>query len=355
MNFKLKFLVIGCGSIGRRHARNAINLGAEVILCDLNMQLMRDIGAPLGITDYYIDYQTAIDKSGADAAVVATPSNLHFEPAKALVEQGIPVLMEKPLCLSLDEALHLERIVRERDAILMMAHTYRFRDEWIAVRNMLDDWPLGKIYSAEFTGGWYLPDWHIREDYRTEYAGKKELGGGVLFTGMSHLFDIAWWLFGNIDIITGVRMKQSNLDINVDDAFVCILRSSSGVTITISEDFLSRLPRRQLRINSEYGYVEIDFNRKQMSFWDVHEKRYDPTVKAEASTNRGLFRILEDGVGYDLKPEVKILKYSGNDAYLNELKSFIEIVSEGRTRFPLDIDSGIKVLELIHHTGIQHW
>lgn len=354
MSFRLKVLIIGCGSIGRRHARNAINLGAEVILCDLNMQRMCDIGAPLAITGYYTDFHTAIDKSGADAAVVATPSNFHFEPAKALVEQGIPVLMEKPLCLSLEEALHLERIVRERNAILMMAHTYRFRDEWIAVRSMLDDWPLGKIYSAEFTGGWYLPDWHIREDYRTEYAGKKELGGGVLFTGMSHLFDIARWLFGNIDIITGVRMKQSNLDINVDDAFVCILRSSAGVTITIIEDFLSRLPRRQLRINSEYGYVEIDFNRKQMSFWDVHEKRYDPTIDAATSTNPDLFRILEDGVGYDLEPEVKILKYSGNDAYLKELKSFFEIVAEGRTHFPLDIDSGIKVLALIHHTGIQH-
>ena len=354
MSFKLKTLIIGCGSIGRRHARNAIDLGAEVVLCDLNIQRMKEFGGPLGITDYYTDYQTAIDNSGAHVAVVATPSNFHYEPAKALVQRGIPVLMEKPLCLSLDEALHLERIVRERDAILMMAHTYRFRDEWIAVRHMLDDWPLGKIYSAEFTGGWYLPDWHIREDYRTEYAGKKELGGGVLFTGMSHLFDIVVWLFGEIDTITGVCMKQSNLDINVDDTFVCVLRSSSGVTITIIEDFLSRLPRRQLRINAEFGHVEIDFNRKKMFFWDVHEKRYDPTVEAEAPTKKDLFRILEDGVGYNLEPEVKMLKYSGNDAYLNELKSFFEIVSEGKTRFPLDIDSGIKVLELIHHKGIQH-
>jgi predicted dehydrogenase len=318
------------------------------------MQRMRDIGATLGITDCYTDYQAAINNSGAVAAVVATPSNFHFEPAKALVEQGIPVLMEKPLCMSLDEALYLKRIVRERNVILMMAHTYRFRDEWIAVRSMLDDWPLGKIYSAEFTGGWYLPDWHIREDYRTEYAGKKELGGGVLFTGMSHLFDVAWWLFGNIDIITGVSMKQSNLDINVDDTFVCILRSSSGVTVTIIEDFLSRLPRRQLRINAEYGYVEIDFNRKQMFCWDAHAKRYDPTIDAATSTNSNLFRILEDGVGYDLEPEVRILKYSGNDAYLNELKSFFEIVSVGTTHFALDIDSGIKVLELIHHKGIEH-
>ncbi len=168
MSFRLKVLIIGCGSIGRRHARNAIDLGAEVVLCDLNIQRMKEFGGPLGITDYYSDYQMAIDNSGALVAVVATPSNFHFEPAKALVQQGIPVLMEKPLCLNLDEARYLERLVRERDAILMMAHTYRFRDEWIVVRNMLDDWSLGKIFSAEFTGGWYLPDWHIREDYRTE-------------------------------------------------------------------------------------------------------------------------------------------------------------------------------------------
>lgn len=354
MTYRPRFLVIGCGSIGRRHARNAINLGADVVLCDLNMQRIRDIGAFIDITDYYTDYQKAITDSGADVAVIATPSNSHFNPAKALVEHGIPVLVEKPLCLNLDEALHLKRIVRQHNAILMMAHTYRFREEWISVRSMLDNWCLGKILSAEFTGGWYLPDWHIREDYRTEYAGKKELGGGVMFTSMSHFFDVIQWFFGEINMVSGVCMKQSNLDINVDDAAVCILKSSSGVTITIIEDFLSRLPRRQLRINAEYGYAEIDFNNKQMLIWDARSKRYDPTIDAATSTNQDLFRILEDGVGYDLKPEVKMLKYSGNDAYLNELKSFFEIVSKGTKHFDLDIDAGIKVLEMLHDKRILH-
>jgi predicted dehydrogenase len=351
----MNLLIIGCGSIGRRHAMNAIHLGADVALCDLDTKHMREFGEKVGIINYYTDYQTAIEENDFDAAVICTPSFFHFKPGKALVEHGIPILMEKPLCLSLDEAYQLERIVRKRDSIFMMAHTYRFRDEWIAVKRLLDEWPLGQIFSAEFTGGWYLPDWHIKEDYRAGYAGRKELGGGVMFTSMSHIFDIVRWFFGDIDMTTGISMKQSNLDINVDDAVVCILKTFSGVTITIIEDFISCLPRRQLRINAENGYIEIDFNRKKMFFWDSHVKRYDPTVEAEASTNPDLFRILKDGVGYDLEPIVTILECSGNDAYINELKSFFKITSEGRTRFALDIDSGIKVLEIIHHTGIQHW
>ncbi len=350
----MKILIIGCGSIGRRHARNASKLGAEIVLCDIDEVRMRKLSLEVNASDCYVDFQEAARNSGCVAAIIATPSNLHTTPAKAILSAGLHVLMEKPICTSISEANELKDLVHKTGLTFMMGHTYRFRSEWQEVKRFLDSNPLGKIYSAEFVGGWYLPDWHIHEDYKTEYAAQKKFGGGVLFTNLSHLFDIAIWFFGDIQKISGVKMKLSDLEIDVDDSVSCILKMMNGVAVNITEDFLSRVPRRSIRVNGEYGYLEVDFNRKILSVWDSRAKRIHPTNKAyDSRTN--LFKILEDGVLYDLSPEISDLQYSGNDAYLLELKYFMELIALHQTKFDLDIDSGIKVLDAMYNKGIESW
>ena len=351
----MRIIIIGCGSIGRRHAQNARALGADVVLCDVNELRMMEFGKSIGVSKYFTDFKEAAKFSGAKAAVVATPSNAHIAPARALISEGIHVLMEKPLCTSLSEAVAFRPVVKEANLVFMMAHTYRFRPEWIAIKNMLDGKPLGKVHSAEFMGGWHLPDWHVREDYRHEYAAQKQLGGGVLLTNLSHLLDVVAWLFGDIKKIRGARMRLGDLEIDVDDAVMCILQTVSGVAVNISEDFLNRCPRRQFRINAEHGYLEADFNRKTMSIWDGRKKRFHPDDHEATSLTNPRLRILEDGVAYEANPDVFPMSYSGNDGYLNELKYFMDIVSSPKQLLDLDIDAGIKVLEAIYANGIEDW
>lgn len=351
----MKVLIIGCGSIGRRHARNVHALGSEVVLCDVNEQRMREFGKEIGASGYFTDFSKAAALSGSDAAVVATPSNFHTGPARAVLMAGLHVLIEKPLCMSVSEAIDLRSVVRETGLVCMMAHTFRFRAEWVEMKRVLDAMPLGRVYSAEFMGGWYLPDWHVHEDYRQEYASQKRLGGGVLLTSLSHFFDVIAWFFGDIERIMGAKMRLGDLDLDVDDAVVCVLRTSSGVAVTISEDFLSRCPRRQLRINAEHGYLEADFNRKTLSIWDARKKRFHPDDPAVSNLDGPRFKILEDGVAYDPNPDITSMTYSGNDAYLSELKYFFDHVATRRTVFDLDIDAGIKALEAMFHAGIEDW
>lgn len=150
-------------------------------------------------------------------------------------------------------------------------------------------------------------------------------------------------------------MRLGHLEIDVDDVVVCTLRTSTGVAVTLSEDFLCRCPRRTLRINAEHGYLEADFNRKILSVWDARKKRFAPDDKGACPNKQNCFKILEDGVLYDPDPETSPLQYSGNDAYLSELKYFLEMVALRRTSFDLGIDAGIKVLEALHHAGIENW
>jgi predicted dehydrogenase len=351
----MKVLIVGCGSIGRRHARNAAALGAEVALCDLSMERMCELGGEIGASEFYLDIEKAASTSGAAAAVVATPSSLHVELALTLMKAGIHVLMEKPLCADLSEAVELKKIVDKSPLVFMMGHTYRFRTEWQEVKRLLDEKPLGRAYSAEFIGGLYLPDWHVREDYRQEYAAQKRLGGGVLLTSLSHFFDIVSWFFGDISNISGARMQLSELELDVDDAVVCTLKTVDGVGVTLIEDFLSRCPRRTFRVNAEHGYLEADFNRKTISIWDARSKRIHPDEFESGETSDQYFRILEDGVRYDLFPDVFPLQYSGNDAYKAEMACFIDAVEKGQPVHALGIDAGIRVLQALNHAGLCDW
>jgi len=351
----MKILVIGCGSIGRRHARNARAIGAEVILCDINQVRMQEFGKEIGASGYFTNFEDAAKLSGCNMAIVATPSNFHIEPASALLNSGCHVMMEKPLCTSLSEAIALKQLIVDSGLVFMMAHTYRFREEWLEVKRILNQNPLGSVYSAESIGGWYLPDWHIHEDYRFEYAAQNKLGGGVLLTNLSHMFDVVTWLFGDIERVTGSLMRLSSLHIDVDDSVMCTLLTSESIAVTLSEDFLCRCPRRSLRVNAEFGYFEVDFHRKTLSMWDARKKRFDPDNPEYGINTQNCFKILEDGVLYDPNPEVSLLNVIGNDPYMTELEYFIKMVSAKQTVFDLDINAGIKVLQALQNSGLQNW
>lgn len=350
----MKLLVVGCGSIGRRHARNARNLGLEVVLCDISEERLCDLAAEINAVSVYTDYQVAANQSGAEAALIATPSHLHVAPASVMLTAGMHVMMEKPLCPSLKEANELKRLVVESKRVFMMAHTFRFRAEWQAIKKLLDTQPVGRVLSAELLGGWYLPDWHFREDYRQEYAAQRRQGGGVMLTSMSHFFDVVSWFFGDIKDVVGAKMRLSSLDIDVDDAVMCIVSTADGVAVTLCEDFLARCPRRTFRVNGEHGYLEADFNRKSLKLWDARAKRFLPGLDPPQE-REGLFRILEDGVGYDPEPDALPLQYSGNDAYLAELEHFVALVDGNCTESEFGIDAGINVLEAIESARIVDW
>lgn len=353
---KMKILVIGCGSIGQRHAKNARKLGAEVMLCDSDLDRANKLAESIGASAVFADYEMAAKDSGAYAAVVATPTHLHAGPAHALIANGIHVLMEKPLCPSVADALQLRRAVKKSGIVFMMGHTYRFRGEWLEVKRILELAPLGKVHSAELAGGWHLPDWHIFEDYRKEYAAQERLGGGVRLTNLSHIFDIVSWLFGDILKQSGVELHVGDLDVDVEDMVHCSLLTKKNIAVLVTEDFLSRCPRRFLRVNAEHGFLEADFNRRTVAIWDARKKRFLPEkCHSQKPPESTLFRILEDGVAYNLEADISSLEHSVIDAYLAELEYFMEIASCQKPSFDLDIDSGIKVLRALQSRNLKSW
>ena len=193
---KIRFAVVGCGHIGKRHAEMiAREEGAELVaLCDI-LPLYE-----LNIQTYNIPFFNDLnDMLNSDCAIqvvnICTPNGLHAEMALAAMKAGYHVVIEKPMAL---KALDAEKIIYtgmqcRRQTFCVMQNRYSPPSVWI--KETVESGRLGKIYMVQLNCYWnrderyYLPgSWH----------GTKNLDGGVLFTQFSHFIDMLFWLFGDI-------------------------------------------------------------------------------------------------------------------------------------------------------------
>jgi predicted dehydrogenase len=342
----MKLLIVGCGSIGRRHAQNAQLLGADIVLCDLNESLLRKTCTELGGVPGYVDYQEAAEQEAVEAAVVAAPTSLHVPIATLLASRGIHLLLEKPLSNSLDGVAALLDVVKQNQIVAMMGQSFRFHEGFLELQRLLKEKAIGKLYHVYSYNGWYLPDWHIHEDYRREYAARRSLGGGVVLTSLSHSFDTFRWLFGEIEAIVGWKARLSSLSIDVEDSSFCLLRTAEGVVITCVADFLSRFPFSDMVLIGSEGHIVADFSNCLLKVWRTNEKRFPPG-DPHLAQDPGRIKIIEDGVQYNPEPERVSYAFEGNHRYMAETAYFFERIRAREVQFDLDLRSGVRVLEII--------
>ncbi len=263
---KLRVLIVGLGSIGRRHADNLATLGASLEAVSSRAENAAP-GRPLTL---HRDYAQAL-KGRPDAVFIANPTSLHAEYAAAALEAGCHVYLEKPAAVSAAQAAPLAALARARKRVLAVGCQWRFNPCLERVRQALSEGELGTILSASATMGEYLPDYHPGEDYRKGYAARKDLGGGVLLTQI-HDFNYLAWLFGPFSTAYAVGGKVSSLELDVEDSVTALLKSRAGVPVSAHVDYIQRKKNRSLTIVGSEGTL----------VWDAFENRLDQGARSWA-------------------------------------------------------------------------
>src|SRR3989344_3732753 len=294
----MKLLIIGGGSIGSRHARNAQALGHDVVLSDPDPE-----------RGQYADYKTALEQEHIDVAIVATPSGLHVEEALFLAGKGTPIFMEKPLATSRDGLDELVRLVREKKVITMMGQSYRWHEGLLKLKALLESGALGKVLRVNHASKEYLPNWHPGRDYRQEYAAQKRLGGGALFTSMSHTLDFIEWLFGMIVELAGRKERVGDLEMDADDTASISGRTDRDITFDAHNDYISKVQSHTLRVFGERGEAVLDMTANTLN-----------------------------GEPYAFEP---------NHRYVEELKHFMGLVNTKTFDVSLDVAHGAHIVELM--------
>ncbi len=159
----MRVAVIGQGSIGRRHAAILLELGHEVAVYDPRPEA----DPPEGV----LRTTSASDcLTGADAAVVASPSSEHPADARRAIELGVAVLVEKPLALDAARAAELDCLAQRSGVTLSVAMNLREHAGVRALAGLLAEGAVGRVLRASAWCGSWLPGWRPGGDYRHAYS-----------------------------------------------------------------------------------------------------------------------------------------------------------------------------------------
>lgn len=255
----MKILVIGTGSIGRRHIHNLRTLGVDVLAYSYRRaHATASHQAALPDVTWVDDWQQALDTNGLQAVVVANRTDLHTEVALAAVQRDLAVFIEKPLSNRLDDTDKLLHETQSRNIRVEAGFMLRCHPNLQWLKTQLQDNTLGRILYARANVGQWLPDWRPNSDHRTGYGAYKASGGGVIFD-LVHELDLMHWLVGNINQVTAMTAQHDELEIETEAIAQMGLRFDTGALAQVHVDYVRPDYGRNMEIVCTNGVYTWDY------------------------------------------------------------------------------------------------
>lgn len=256
----MKALVVGFGSIGKRHFEllsHLDNVESVDVITKQNIQnkdsfTFKQLSDVQDITTY-------------DYFVIASETAKHYQQLKYICSRvsDKKIVVEKPLFDKRYEKFDCTNAV-------FTAYNLRFHPVIERLKKLIKN---ESVYYVNAICGQYLPSWRPEQDYRKSYSADLKQGGGVL-RDLSHELDYLNMLFGDIDKIDSINTKISDLDINSDDIFTAIAVTKKKVIINVTVDYISKVPMRRLVLHTKNNTIEVDIINSSIV---IHEK--DSSVK----------------------------------------------------------------------------
>lgn len=254
-----------------------------------------------------------------EAAIISTPATDHLRKALPLANNGVPLLIEKPVGTGFELSSDWKELVHLSEQTLV-AVAYPLRHDPCAsfMQDALNAGLIGKLVEADFHCGSWLPDWRSGLDYRSCVSARRDQGGGALLE-LSHELDLAQFLLGAIEI-DGSFLEQSGLlEIDVEDKAILIGHSAEGCSVTMRLNFCTKPAKRYSIIRGSAG--EICWNLLDGTVTVTHD---DLLARSDAFTS----------------------SVSANDRYYLQMKHFLECVS-GAASPMCSLSDGLAVLDLV--------
>lgn len=247
------FLIVGLGSIGRRHMTNlaARHPGArftvlrhqerpDPLCAQLAAQVTSDRDAALA-GDY-------------DLAVIASPSANHIDTLPGLIARATPLLVEKPVVTSGADCDRIAALLAQAPPALRVAgFNFRHLPVLQQMRRIIRAGELGRIVRASFAAGQWLPDWRPGTDHLAGYSADAARGGGVELD-LVHEIDLARWFFGEMELQFALGGRLSSLGLRANDVSAMVMTGRKGAPIVqVALDYVSRRRLRHYEVVGDLG------------------------------------------------------------------------------------------------------
>jgi len=312
----MKGLVVGGGSIGKRHLQNLIALGVEQVgLCEIEPVLRSSLTGSLGLPGF-ADLDSGLNW-GPDFVVIATPTHLHAEQSLTVARAGIDFFVEKPISHSSGYLCEIVELASQKRLVSLVACNMRFHPGPAKINQLLSEQRLGKVLFARIYCGSYLPSWRSGSNYRSNYAARDQTGGGCILDCI-HEIDLAHWYLGEVSDVCCMAGHLSALEIATEDVAALICRHTSGALSEIHLDYVQRTYERGCQIVGELGSIAWDFKAGRVIFHD-NESGQETTFPQPGN-------------------------WQLNEMYLEEMKHFLGCI-QTRSQSVLSVSEAIVVMQ----------
>ena len=274
-NAAMNFALIGCGRISQTYLEAISSIPECVVkgVADVCTQAAKTAAKRYGCKAY-TDYRTVLNENHVDAVVICTPPNTHAEITTFVLENNIHVLCEKPLAINSEQASLMVDTAEKKDCLIMMASKFRYVDDIIKAKNILDSGILGEIVLFENV-------FCSKVDMRDRWNSDRNIaGGGVLVDNGSHSVDIARYLLGPITEVQAEEGKRVQ-KLGVEDTARLYFRTASETMGAVDLSWsLFKERESYVEIFGTEGVLSIGwksskFRQSEEVDWVVFGKGYD--------------------------------------------------------------------------------
>jgi predicted dehydrogenase len=265
----VKFAVVGIGNIGSRHLAviDADPRARLVDICDIRKEVCDKYSGIYGIPAYG-DFTEMLRNTSADVVNICTPHGLHAPMAVEAAKAHKHILVEKPMALTLEDTVAMDKAARENNVRLMVVWQNRHNIPIKLAKKALEDKALGQIYTVHCAVLWNRPQSYYD---RSDWLGRKDLEGGPLYTQCSHFIDLLIYMFGDIQRVNSLGETKSH-NIEVEDCGVAIMKFKSGVmgTLSYTNCVYNKNFEGSITIVGEKGTIKIGGSYlNTIDFWDI--------------------------------------------------------------------------------------
>ena len=328
-NEKIKFAVIGCGHIGKRHAEMITRNQESELVALIDVKGKNE----LGIEHYNVPFFNTLEEFfqtdiAVDVICIASPNGFHVEHALKCLAEKKHIVVEKPMALTKQDA---EKVIYKalqvhKQLFAVMQNRYSPPSVWI--KELIESGKLGDIYIVQLNCYWNRDERYYKKD---SWHGTRNLDGGTLFTQFSHFIDIMYWLFGDIENILARFNDFNHADLTEfeDSGFVSFDFINGGMgSLNYSTSVWGQNLESSMTIIAENGSVKIGGQYMNQVEW-CHIKDYQmPDI---APTNPG------NDYG----------AYKGSAANHHYIIENVVDVLKGRSPITTNALEGLKVVEII--------
>jgi predicted dehydrogenase len=327
---KMKFLVIGLGSMGKRRVRNLIALGHKENVIGFDPRTDRTNETKEYGIHVFNDFDEAMKYQNTDAFLISTPPDFHMKYAYFAAENNISCFIEASV-IDADKILELSKIIKNKKIVMVPSCTMRYYPGPIKIKELIEKGEIGKVLNYNYHTGQYLPDWHPWEDIKDFYVSNPDTGAAREIVP----FELTWLndIFGDAIPLACVRRKLTDMSVDIDDIYHCILEYPNNVIGNLTVEVISR-PKavREFRVIGSKGEIvfsgddnSVKFINTDMEDWEV------------ISFDKGT---VQDGY---INPE---------EPYINEVKDFVEsarlAMNSKKYNYPNTLEYDYKILQNLY-------